>query len=452
MSTPVKRAAIILAAGKSTRMKSSRSKVLHSVGGRTLLDWVCDLARSVGVDKTVCVVGAHNTDVRAHAEKLGLEICVQEPQQGTADAVLAAKQAMAGFDGHVIVLCADAPLITRQTVLDSFKALEDGADAVAVGFKPEEGASYGRLIVENDTLTRIVEAKEASPAELLINYCNAGVVAADCGHLFAALDLVDDNNAKKEFYLTDVFEITGKMGKKSVAVEASCDEVLGINSRADLALAEAAFQNRMRRDMMNKGVTLRDPQSIIFAWDTDLEPDVEVGANVVFGPNVSVKSGTVIHPFSHIEGANIGGNAQIGPFARLRPGTQMADETKIGNFVETKKTSIGKGSKINHLSYIGDATIGEDVNIGAGTITCNYDGYNKHQTTIEDGAFIGTHSSLIAPVTIGAGAYLGTGGVITKNVPADALALARAPQVHKEGWGKRYRTAQAAKKAKRSKK
>ncbi|PHR60391.1 MAG: bifunctional N-acetylglucosamine-1-phosphate uridyltransferase/glucosamine-1-phosphate acetyltransferase [Robiginitomaculum sp.] len=449
MPYSTQRAAIILAAGKSTRMKSAHSKVLHSVGGRSLLEWVTALARSVGVEKIICVVGGDNEDVQRKATELGLEIAIQEPQRGTADAVGAAKNALKDFDGNVIVLCADAPLIRKDTVEATFNALENGADVVAVGFVPEDAGSYGRLVVKNGQLLKIVEAKEASEEELAIPLCNSGMLAANTTHLFAALADVGCDNVKGEYYLTDLIEITSKSGKNVVSIEASADEVLGINSRVDLAIAERAFQEKMRQDMLENGVTLRDPQTTFFSWDTQIEADADIGANVVFGVGVRVETGAVIHPFCHIEGAHVGPNTQIGPFARLRLGANLAEGAKAGNFVEIKKANIGKGSKINHLSYIGDAEIASGVNVGAGTITCNYDGYRKHKTTIGEGAFIGTHTSLIAPVTIGAGAYLATGGVITKDVPADALALGRAPQTHKEGWAKRYREAQEKLKAKR---
>ena len=267
--------------------------------------------------------------------------------------------------------------------------------------------------------------------------------------MFSALDRVGNDNVKGEYYLTDIVEILRGDGKKARVITADEGEVLGVNSRVDLAAAEVAFQMGMRDAMLTKGVTLRDPDTTYFSWDTEISPDAEIGANVVFGPGVSIARHAVIHPFCHIEGAKIGEGAQIGPFARLRPGTEMAAGTKAGNFVETKKAKIGKGSKINHLSYIGDAEVGEGANIGAGTITCNYDGYFKHKTIIGDGAFIGTNSSLVAPVKIGKGAYLGSGGVITKDVPDDALAVARAEQVHKEGWAKRYNAAQKKRKAKK---
>lgn len=442
------RAAIILAAGKSTRMQSSRSKVLHDVGGRTMLSWVTDLARSAGTQRIICVVGSDNHDVRAAAEKLGLEIAIQDPQLGTGHAVKCVATTLGQFKGDVAVLYADTPLIETETLESVFSALNTRQVCV-LGFEPVEAGAYGRLITHGDTLSAIVEAKEATPEQLAVGLCNSGVMAASAADLFSAVDRIENNNSKGEYYLTDIVEILSGDGKTATVVRASETEVMGVNSRADLALAEQAFQDRMRARFMAAGVTLRDPASIYFSWDTTIENDAEVGANTVFGPGVSIGAYSIIHPFCHIEGARIGQGVQIGPFARLRPGTQMHDGSKAGNFVETKKAIIGKGSKLNHLSYIGDANLGENVNVGAGAITCNYDGFNKHVTTIGDGAFIGTNSSLVAPVTIGAGAYLGSGGVITESVPDNALALARAKQVNKDGWGARYRKAQEARKAKR---
>ncbi len=446
-SVKIPRAAIILAAGKSTRMKSARSKVLHDVGGRSMLSWVTDLARSVDAQRIICVVGQANQDVRAAAERLGLEIALQEPQQGTGHAVQCAKAALTGFEGHVAVLYADTPLIEPQTLERVFGTLEHD-DVCVLGFEPEDAGAYGRLITQGDRLEAIVEAKDATPEQLAVTLCNSGVIAAGANDLFSAVDRVRNENAKGEYYLTDIVEILNSDGKRAGVVRASETEVMGVNSRSDLALAEQAFQSRMRGRFMAAGVTLRDPDTIYFSWDTQIAMDAEIGANTVIGPHVEIGRKSVIHPFCHIEGAVIGEGVQIGPFARLRPGTQMQDGSKAGNFVEIKKAVIGQGSKINHLSYIGDAQIGVGVNIGAGTITCNYDGYNKHLTQIGDGAFIGTNSSLIAPVKIGAGAYLGSGGVITDDVPDDALALARSKQSHKEGWAARYRAAQAKRKAK----
>ena len=447
MATP--RAAVILAAGKSTRMKSSRSKVLHDVGGRSMLSWVADLARSVGADKIVCVVGESNKDVRAAAEELGLDIALQEPQQGTGHAVQCAKEALQGFEGDVAILYADTPFVRKETLERVYNSLERGADVTVLGFEPEEPGFYGRLITEDGELTAIVEARDASVDILEIGLCNSGVMAASTADMFSALDRVGNKNVKGEYYLTDIVEILRGDGKSARVITADEGEVLGVNSRIDLAAAEVSFQMGMRQAMLAKGVTLRDPDTIYFSWDTAISADAEIGANVVFGPGVSIAKHAVIHPFCHLEGTKIGEGAQIGPFARLRPGTEMAAGTKAGNFVETKKAKIGKGSKINHLSYIGDAEVGEGANIGAGTITCNYDGYFKHKTEIGNGAFVGSNSSLIAPVKIGDGAYLGSGGVVSKDVPAGALAVARSEQVNKEGWADRYNAAQKKRKAKK---
>lgn len=443
-----RRAAIILAAGKSTRMKSVRSKVLHPVGGRPMIDWVTALARGAGVEKIVCVVGEGNADVRAAAEAQGLEIAVQEPQQGTGHAVQCAKEALAGFEGQVVVLYADTPLITGETLSRVFDAFETHALSV-LGFEPEDPAAYGRLVTSGSDLHAIVEAKECTKEQLKIGLCNSGVVAASAADLFSACDRVTNDNIKGEYYLTDIVEILRGDGKSATVVHASETEVLGVNDRTDLSQAEAAFQTGMREAAMKSGVSLKHPETVFFSYDTILEPDVTVDANVVFGPGVTVRRGATIHAFSHLEGTEVGEGANIGPFARLRPGTKLAENTKVGNFVETKKAVVGKGSKINHLSYVGDAELGEDVNVGAGTITCNYDGYNKHKTVIGDGAFVGSNSSLVAPVKIGAGAFLGSGGVVTDNVPEDALALARSKQVNKPGWGQRFRAAQEKLKAKK---
>ena len=447
MTSQPNRAAIILAAGKSTRMRSVKSKVLHPVGHRPLIEWVGALAQSAGVSRTICVVGEGNQDVRLAAEQLGFEIAIQEPQLGTAHAVNSAKEALADFDGQVVVLYADTPLIKSETLARVFKRLEDKAELVVMGFEAEDPAAYGRLILnEDESLQAIVEARECTKEQLEVTLCNSGVMAGDCKSLFQAIARVDNNNNKGEYYLTDVVEILNQDGKRSEVVTAEETEVLGVNDRTDLASAEAAFQKSMRLSALKNGVSLKHPDTVFFAFDTVIKPDVTIDANVVFGPGVTIESHSVIHSFSHIEGTKIDENAQIGPFARLRLGTVLAEGTKIGNFVETKKTTLGKGSKINHLSYIGDADIGEGVNIGAGSITCNYDGFDKHKTTIKDGAFIGTHSSLVAPVTIGAGAYLGTGGVVTEDVPDNALAIARSKQTNKLGWAERYRAAKLKRK------
>ena len=442
-----RRAAIILAAGKSTRMKSSRSKVLHPVGGRPMIDWVTALAREAGVEKIVCVVGEGNADVRAAAEAQGLEIAIQEPQQGTGHAVQCAKAALDGFDGQVVVLYADTPLISNETLSRVFDAFDTHAMSV-LGFEPNDPAAYGRLVTSGAELEAIVEAKECTEEQLKIGLCNSGVVAASAADLFSACDRVTNDNVKGEYYLTDIVEILRGDGKTATVVHASETEVLGVNDRTDLAQAEAAFQTLMRDAAMKAGVSLKHPETVFFSYDTVLENDVTIEANVVFGPGVTVRRGATIHAFCHLEGADVGEDANIGPYARLRLGTKLSENTKVGNFVETKKAIVGKGSKINHLSYVGDAELGQGVNVGAGTITCNYDGYNKHKTKIGDGAFVGSNSSLVAPVTIGEGAFLGSGGVVTKDVPKDALALARSNQVNKDGWGARFRAVQEKLKAK----
>lgn len=433
-------------------MKSAKSKVLHPVGNRPLIEWVGALAASVGVSRTICVVGEGNQDVKAAAETLGFEIAVQEPQLGTAHAVGAAKEALKDFNGQVVVLYADTPLIQTETLQRCFERLEHEADLVVMGFKAEDPAAYGRLMMSGDNvLDAIVEARECTPEQLRVDMCNSGVMAGDCRTMFDAISKVTNENAKGEYYLTDIVEIMNKDGKRAEVVTADEGEVLGVNDRRDLAQAEAALQANMREAALKNGVSLKHPETIFFSYDTVIEPDVTIDANVIFGPNVTVRTGAFIHGFCHIEGTEIGANAQIGPFARLRPGTVLGEDTKVGNFVETKKAIVAKGSKINHLSYIGDAELGEGVNVGAGTITCNYDGFNKHKTTIKDGAFIGTNSSLVAPITIGKGAYLGSGGVITEDVPDDALAVARAKQSHKLGWAARYRTAMSKRKAAKKK-
>lgn len=440
------RAAIILAAGKSTRMKSSKSKVLHDLAGRPLIEWVCAAARSAGCDRIICVVGEANQDVRSAAESLGLEIAVQEPQLGTGHAVTAAKQAVGEYDGDIAILFADTPLISTETLNAVFDEL-DHSDVAVLGFEAEYPGAYGRLIEEGGALQKIVEAKEASPEELAVTLCNSGVLAANAGDLYAALEHVTNDNAKGEYYLTDVIEIMRKAGKRASVVRGDESEMLGVNSRTDLAAANVAFQLMKRQAVLESGVTLRDPDTVYFSYDTEIEPDAVIGENVVFGPGVTVKTGATIQPFSHIEGAIVGEGASVGPFARLRPGTELGANSFIGNFVEVKKTTMGAGSKASHLTYLGDADIGDGTNIGAGTVTCNYDGFFKHKTTIGDGVFIGTHTSLVAPVTVEDGAFTATGAVITKDVPKDALAIARSDQVNKPGWAARFRAAMTKRKA-----
>lgn len=438
MSRP--RAAVILAAGHGTRMRSETSKVLYSVGGRPMLDWAIDLARSSGCERIAVVYGAHAPQVGERALKLGCVTAVQEPPQGTGHAVLCAKDAMAGFDGDIAVLYADTPLISAETVERAYDAITGEVDIVALGFEPDDPGAYGRLILnETGGLERIVEAKDASTDELSVRLCNSGVMAADASLMFDLLGEVGNDNAKGEYYLTDIVGIARERGLRAAAVSGEADEFLGVNSRIDLAAAEAAFQSRMRLDAMTRGVTLTAPETVFFSHDTQIENDVTVEPHVVFGPGVKIGRGAAIRAFSHLEDARVGEGAQIGPYARLRPGADIGAGARVGNFVEVKKATLGEGAKVNHLTYIGDADIGAGANIGAGTITCNYDGFGKYRTVIGENAFIGSNSALVAPINIGSGSYVGSGSVVTKDVPEDALAVGRARQSNKEGWAKRFR-------------
>lgn len=444
------RAAVILAAGQGTRMKSKTVKLLHSVGGRPMLDWAIDVARNSGASELVTVYGAHAPAVRDAAAALDSMTALQDPPLGTGHAVLAARAALESFSGDAVVLYADTPLIRPETIERIFAALEGGADIAVLGFEPAEPAAYGRLVLDADgDLDRIVEYKDASEAERAIGLVNSGVLAADASLLFDLLGNVGNDNANGEYYLTDVVGLARARGLKAVVVRASADEVLGVNSRVDLAAAESAFQARMRREAMNAGVTLIAPETVFFCWDTVIARDVVIEPNVVFGPGVSISEDAVIHAFCHIEGTTIGEGAHIGPYARLRPGAEIGARAKVGNFVEIKKSHLGEGAKVSHLSYVGDASVGAGANLGAGTITCNYDGFEKYRTVIGEGAFIGSNCSLVAPVTIGAGAMTGSGGVITEDVPGDALALARSAQTNKNGWAARFRQAKLTRKARK---
>ena len=443
------RAAVILAAGHGSRMASDIAKPLHQVGGRSMLGWSLALAEALGAERRIVIWGAHSPEVRDAAEAAGAKAVLQDPPQGTGHAVMQAEAALDDFDGDVIVLYADTPLIQPSTVERLLSALDEGAAAAVLGFELADPGQYGRLVVdENGRLERIVEAREANAAERRIALVNSGVMAVRGEALFSALKRVDNANARGEYYLTDVIALARADGLSCAAVQADPAEVLGVNDRSELAAAEAAFQHRARHEAMEKGATLIAPETVFFSYDTGLERDVVVEPHVVFAPGVTVAAGARIRAFSHLEGAAIGARAQIGPYARLRPGTALGEGVKIGNFVETKKAEIAAGAKINHLSYVGDAIVGAHANIGAGVITCNYDGFSKHQTVIGEGAFIGSNCALVAPVTIGPGAYAGSGGVITSDVPGDALALARARQENKPGWAERFRRVMSARKSK----
>lgn len=442
-------AAIILAAGEGTRMKSALPKPLHKVAGLSLLAHAIRAAETTAPARLTVVTSAAADAVAAAAETAhpGAGTAVQAERLGTAHAVLAARETLAAHRGDAVVLYADTPFIRAETLAAMRARRAAGADIVVLGFRAAAPGGYGRLVTKGADLLAIAEARDASPAELAIDLCNSGVVMADAGALLSLLDAVGNENAKGEYYLTDIVALGRERGLTAAVVECEEAETLGVNSRADLALAEAAFQTRARAAAMAGGATLVAPETVFFAHDTRIGRDVTIEPNVVFGPGVSVADGAMIHPFCHLEGAVLEAGAEIGPFARLRPGTVIGPGAKIGDFVETKNAVFGAGAKANHLSYIGDAAIGAGANIGAGVVTCNYDGVLKHRTEIGEGAFIGTNSALVAPIVIGAGAYVASGAVLTQDVEPDALAIARAPQKQKLNFAARFRAQLQARKA-----
>jgi bifunctional UDP-N-acetylglucosamine pyrophosphorylase/glucosamine-1-phosphate N-acetyltransferase len=442
-------AAVILAAGKGTRMKSDVHKVLHPIAGRAMLDHLMGVLEGLGPARKIVVVGAGREQVEGLVDIRGGEIVVQDKQLGTAHAVLQAEPQLADFDGDVLILYGDTPLVEAETMsrmLDRLHA-EDRPAAVVVGFRPADPAAYGRILASPDgTIDKMVEYKDATEAERAVDLCNSGMLAADAGDLFGLLKRVRSDNAAGEYYLPDVVMLAAEDGRRSAVIEAEPWELAGVNSRAELALVEAEWQRRRRLKAMADGVTLVAPDTVWFAHDTVIGRDSVVEPNVVFGPGVSVGERVTIKAFSHIEGARIANDAQIGPYARLRPGADIGEKARVGNFVEVKKAKLGKGAKANHLAYLGDAEIGADANIGAGTITCNYDGFFKYRTVVGEGAFIGSNSALVAPVTIGKGALVGAGSVVTRNVADDAVAIARGEQVEKPGQAAAFRERMQAKK------
>ena len=443
--------AIILAAGEGTRMKSALPKVLHPVGGLPMVGHAVRAALDAGAAGLSVVIGPGHDAVSAAVSLMAPDarFSTQSERLGTAHAVRQAETAYAGSEGAVLVLYADTPLVSRATLQAVAARLDAGADIVVVGFRPADATGYGRLLTEGGRLLAIREHKDATEAERAITLCNSGIMGFRCETLRSVIGRIGNANAKGEYYLTDAVELADADGSRIEVFEAPEREVIGVDDRRKLAQAEAQFQELRRDDFMAQGVTLRDPKSVFFSWDTTIGRDVVIEPNVVFGPGVTVADGAIIRAFSHIEGATIGEGCEIGPFARLRPEAVLAEGVKVGNFVEVKKANIGKGAKLNHLSYVGDAEIGAKANLGAGTITCNYDGVNKDITVIGAGAFIGSNSSLVAPVTIGAGAYVGSGSVITRNVEPDALALGRARQENRLGYASKLRERAAAKKAAR---
>ncbi|WP_105400842.1 bifunctional UDP-N-acetylglucosamine diphosphorylase/glucosamine-1-phosphate N-acetyltransferase GlmU [Neorhizobium sp. T7_12] len=422
--------AVILAAGDSTRMKSSMSKVLHPIAGRPMIAHVMAAVASSGVTEAALVVGrdADGVAKAGAVDGVTVEAFLQTERRGTGHAVLAAKQAIArGYD-DILVAYGDVPLVTSAPFAEAREKLAAGADVVVIGFHTDKPTGYGRLLVENGVLIAIREEKDATEDERKVTWCNSGLMAINGRKALSLLEGITNQNAKGEYYLTDLVEIVRAAGGKVVAVDAPETEVAGCNNRAELAVLEKLWQERRRHELMISGVSMIAPETVFLSYDTEIGQDALIEPNVVFGPGVRIDSGAVIHAFSHIEGAHVSGGATVGPFARLRPGADLSAGSKVGNFCEVKNARIDEGAKVNHLTYIGDAFVGAHSNIGAGTITCNYDGVNKHETRIGANAFVGSNSSLVAPVSIGDGAYVASGSVITENVPADALALGRARQ------------------------
>jgi bifunctional UDP-N-acetylglucosamine pyrophosphorylase/glucosamine-1-phosphate N-acetyltransferase len=450
MSDQRRFAVIILAAGQGTRMRSDTHKVLHPIAGRPMLLHLLDRVEALGAEKRIVVLGKGREQVEAAIADRGVEIAVQTEQKGTAHAVQQASAALAGYDGPVIILYGDTPFVESETLgrmLDRLNG-DSGPGIVVLASSPADPLRYGRIVLGNgDRIAKMVEYKDASEEERAIRLCNSGMMAVRSPDLFRWLSQVRNDNAAGEFYLPDIVNIAAAEGRDAVVIEGDPYEAAGVNSRAELAHLELEWQRRRREQALEDGATLIDPESVWFAYDTKLGRDVTVEPHVVFGPGVQVADGATIHAFSHIEGATIGAKASIGPFARLRLGTLLGESTKVGNFVEIKKAEVANGAKVNHLSYVGDATVGAKANIGAGTITCNYDGFGKYRTVIGAGAFIGSNTALVAPVAVGEGAIVGAGSVITRDVDPDSLAIERNQQKGIAGWAKRFRERMARKAA-----
>ncbi|MFD1612563.1 bifunctional UDP-N-acetylglucosamine diphosphorylase/glucosamine-1-phosphate N-acetyltransferase GlmU [Sphingomonas tabacisoli] len=442
-------AAIVLAAGKGTRMKSDLHKVLHPIARRPMLMHLLASLDELGTERTVVVVGSGREQLEKALAGRGVDIVVQEPQLGTGHAVQQAETALTGFDGDVLILYGDVPFVSSATMrrlVDRLHGADDPA-AVVLGFRPADAAAYGRVIADGmGRIEKMVEFKDASSEERAVTLCNSGLMAVRSGDLFALLGRVTNDNAAGEYYLPDIVMLAAGDGRGSAVIETEAAEVAGINSRAELAEQERAWQQRRRAQAMADGATLVEPETVWFAHDTKLGRDVTIEPNVWFGPGVTVEDGVVIHGFSHLEGAYVSAGAEVGPYARLRPGAELGRKSKVGNFVEVKKARLGEGAKANHLTYLGDAEIGAGANVGAGTITCNYDGFFKYRTEIGAGAFIGSNSALVAPVKIGDGAIVGAGSVVTRDVEADALALGRGEQAERPGWAAKFRAMMQAKK------
>lgn len=444
-------ACIILAAGKGTRMKSALPKPLHPVAGAPMVQHVIAAAEGLNPDRIVVVIGANMPEMAAAVQPH--QTAVQQTANGTGGAALAARDALKDFDGDVLIVFGDSPLITTaslQRMIDIRRQMP-AVGLTFSGMRPADPARYGRMVMDDDgTLKKIVEYKDATSDEKAITLCNGGIVVADGAKLFDWLSQIGNDNAQGEYYLTDLPPIARKDNRQTLVVEIDTAELAGANTRVELAQLEHAMQQRLREKHMLNGATLIDPASVFFCADTLIGQDVLIEPNVFFGPAARVGDNVTIHAYSHIEGTEISNGAHIGPFARLRPGSHIGEGAKIGNFVETKNTRLGKGAKANHLTYLGDADIGDKTNIGAGVITCNYDGFLKYKTTVGSEAFIGSNTALVAPVTIGTGAIIGAGSTITKDVAQNALGITRAPQINKDGWAPEFRQKKMKEKAKKS--
>jgi bifunctional UDP-N-acetylglucosamine pyrophosphorylase/glucosamine-1-phosphate N-acetyltransferase len=448
------RAAVILAAGQGTRMRSPRPKVLHTIGGRTLLDHAIDAAEGLECERIVVVCGTHSPQVaeRVRARLGDKAVAIQDPPLGTGHAVLAARDALADFDGDVVVTFADCPLMSAAVISPLFDLRKAGTDIAVLGFEARNPAAYGRLIVgAHSELLRIVEFKDADDAQRMVRLCNSGVLAADRALLFDLLARVTNDNAAKEYYLPDVVGLAHQRELHARVAFAPEAAVQGVNSQSELAAAEAVWQRRRRDELMEQGVAMPGPETVWLSWDTQIGAGAVVEQNVVFGPKVIVEGGATIRAFSHLEGAVVRAGAIVGPYCRLRPGADIGEEAHVGNFVEVKNVKVGKGAKANHLTYLGDGSVGAGANIGAGTIFCNYDGFEKFQTHVGEGAFIGSNTALVAPVSVGEGAMTASGSVIVRDVAAGALALGRAAQTDKAGWATKFRKAKAEIKAAKAK-
>lgn len=441
-------AAIILAAGQGTRMKSDLHKVLHPIAGRPMLGHLLASVEALGPATTVVVVGAGREQVEAEVAGRAVTVVTQAEQLGTGHAVRQAEATLAGFSGAALILYGDVPLVSPETMTRMLARLGEGdaPAAVVLGFRPDDAAAYGRIIATDGVIERMVEYKDASADERAVTLCNSGLMAVRAADLWPLLARVGRANAAGEYYLPDIVMLAAADGRRSAVIEAEAWEVAGVNSRAELAQVEAVWQTRRRARAMAEGATLIAPETVWFSYDTALGRDVTIEPNVFFGPGVTVADGAAIHGFSHIVGASIGAGAEIGPYARLRPGAEIGEAAKVGNFVEVKKARLGKGAKANHLTYLGDADVGAGANIGAGTITCNYDGFLKYRTNIGAGAFVGSNSALVAPVTIGEGAIVAAGSVVTRDVPPEALTIARGAQEIKPGWATSFRVVMAGRK------